>query len=117
MPISLAEGLHPSVSDPPPVVRTGGVISLVHLTVRDTDVVFPQPSLAVNVLVLARLHPLLTTGPSDGLRRRTFRRTFYLVEFCFLPEGTHRTSQRRLEAGQNYFTTQRQQRIYSVTRR
>ena len=67
MPISLAEGLHPSVSDPPPVVRTGEVISLVHLTVRDTDVVFPQPSLAVNVLVLARLHPLLTTGPSDEL--------------------------------------------------
>jgi hypothetical protein len=50
-PISFAEGLHPSVVPLPPVVNTGGVISAVHVTVRDAVDVLPQKSLAVNVLV------------------------------------------------------------------
>jgi hypothetical protein len=49
--MSLADGLHPSVSKPPPVVRTGAVTSAVHVAVREVVAVLPQPSLAVNVLV------------------------------------------------------------------
>ena len=49
--MSPADGLHPSVNDPPPVVNTGAVISAVHVTVRDAVAVLPQASLAVNVLV------------------------------------------------------------------
>jgi hypothetical protein len=62
--ISLAAGLHPSVNDVPPVVRTGGVTSAVHVTVRDAVDVLPQKSLAVNVLVCEREQPVLPTGPS-----------------------------------------------------
>jgi hypothetical protein len=46
------------------VTNTGAVLSAVHLTVREVVDVLVQPSLAVNVLVLERLHPLLTTAPS-----------------------------------------------------
>ena len=49
--MSPADGLHPSVNDPPPVVNTGGVTSAIHVTVRDAVAVLPQASLAVNVLV------------------------------------------------------------------
>ena len=48
-------------------MNTAGVTSLVHLTVLDMVAVLPQPSVAVNVLVLARLHPSLTTGPSEDV--------------------------------------------------
>ena len=40
-------------------------IILIHLTVRDVVDVLRHPSVAVNVLVLERLQPLLTTAPSD----------------------------------------------------
>ena len=43
----------------------GAVISEVHTAVLDAVIIFPQSSLAVNVLVCERLHPLLTTSPSD----------------------------------------------------
>src|SRR5688572_3958499 len=62
--ISLAAGLHPSVVALPPVVSTGAVRSTVHVTVLDAVEVLPQKSLAVNVLVCERLHPLLVTLPS-----------------------------------------------------
>src|SRR5687767_2894704 len=62
--ISLAAGLHPSVVVVPPVVSTGAVTSAVHVTVLDAVEVLPQKSLAVNVLVCERLHPLLLTLPS-----------------------------------------------------
>ena len=45
-------------------VKTGGVTSAVHITVLDTVDVWPHASIALNVLVCARLHPLLTTAPS-----------------------------------------------------
>ena len=45
-------------------VITGGVGSSVHVAVRDVVDVLPQASIAVNVLVCERLHPLLDTLPS-----------------------------------------------------
>ena len=45
-------------------VKTGGVISAVHVTVLDTLDVLPHASIALNVLVCERLHPALSTGPS-----------------------------------------------------
>src|SRR5688572_10032233 len=62
--ISLAAGLHPSVVVVPPVVNIRVVLSAVHVTVLDAVEVLPQKSLAVNVLVCERLHPLLVTLPS-----------------------------------------------------
>jgi hypothetical protein len=38
--------------------------SAIHLTVLEVVAVLPQPSLAVNVLVLARLQPSEVTAPS-----------------------------------------------------
>jgi hypothetical protein len=49
------------------VTNTGAVLSAVHLTVREVVDVLLQPSLAVNVLVCERRHPLETTAPSDWL--------------------------------------------------
>ena len=49
--ISPADGLHPSVNGPPPLVIVGGVTSTIHVAVRAAVEVFPQASLAVNVLV------------------------------------------------------------------
>src|SRR5688500_1793045 len=46
------------------LVNTGAVRSAVHVTVLDAVEVLPQKSLAVNVLVCERLHPLLLTLPS-----------------------------------------------------
>ena len=60
-PISFAEGLHPSDVPVPPVVSTGGVRSSIQLTVLDAVDVLPQKSIAVNVLVCVRTHPVLTT--------------------------------------------------------
>jgi len=47
------------------VTNTGAVLSAVHLTVREVVAVLLHPSLAVNVLVIARLHPSEETAPSD----------------------------------------------------
>ena len=49
------------------LVNAGGVRSAIHLTVRDVVEVLRHPSVAVNVLVLERLQPLLTTAPSVEL--------------------------------------------------
>jgi hypothetical protein len=49
--ISAAVGLHPSVVVAPPVVITGGVRSLVHVTLVEAVAELPQPSAALNVLV------------------------------------------------------------------
>ena len=45
-------------------MNDGGVTSAIHLTVREVVDVLLQPSLAVNVLVIERLHPSETTEPS-----------------------------------------------------
>ena len=62
--ISEATGLHARVNVVPPVVITGGVLSLVQVTVRETVEVLPQPSIAVQILVCERLQLLLVTVPS-----------------------------------------------------
>src|SRR6187549_4015417 len=62
--ISAADGLHPSVVVVPPVVRTGGVRSLIHVIVLTAVAVLPQPSMAENVLVCERSQPLELTVPS-----------------------------------------------------
>ena len=62
--ISDAVGLHPRLRFVPPTTPTGGVTSLVHVTVLDAVDVLPQASLAVHVLVWERSHPLLDTLPS-----------------------------------------------------
>jgi len=62
--ISPADGLHPSVSEPPPLVITGGVKSTIHVAVREAEDVLPQASIALNVLVCERLQPSLVTEPS-----------------------------------------------------
>ena len=55
--IAAADGLHAKL---PAVVTVivGGVRSLVHVTVDDAVAVLPQASVAVNVLVCERRHPL-----------------------------------------------------------
>jgi len=45
-------------------VNTGGVTSAIHATVLPTVDVFPQPSIAVNVLICERLQPELVIAPS-----------------------------------------------------
>ena len=45
-------------------VKTGAVISEVHVTILDIVAVLLQASLAVKVLVCERLHPVLTIAPS-----------------------------------------------------
>ena len=59
--ISPADGLHPIDVPVPPVVSTGGVRSSIQLTVLDAVDVLPQKSIAVNVLVCVRTHPVLVT--------------------------------------------------------
>src|SRR6266496_4330751 len=49
----------------PVAVIVGAVTSTVHVAVRDAVAVLPQASVAVNVLVCERPHPLLATAPSD----------------------------------------------------
>jgi len=57
--ICAEDGLH-KVSGPAPVaIRVGAVTSAVHVAVRDAVAVLPQKSVAVNVLVCDRKHPLL----------------------------------------------------------
>jgi len=48
----------------PVAVMVGGVTSTVHVTVLDAVAEFPQPSIAVHVLVCERLHPVLWVTPS-----------------------------------------------------
>jgi len=54
-------GLHPKapLTGVPVAVITGAVISSVQVAVRDVVDVLPQKSVAVNVLVCERKHPLL----------------------------------------------------------
>ena len=56
--ISPADGLQPRFTSVQLAVITGGVTSAIHVTVRDVVDVLPQASIAVNVLVCERLHPL-----------------------------------------------------------
>jgi len=59
--IAAEVGLHPRApfAGVPVAVITGGVMSNVHVAVRDVLAVLPQASVAINVLVCEREHPLL----------------------------------------------------------
>ena len=57
--------MQPNVVVVPPVVIIGRVLSDVHLTVRDVVAVLLHPSIAVKVLVLARLQPSEVIAPSE----------------------------------------------------
>jgi hypothetical protein len=70
--ISPVVGLQPRVVVVPPVVITGGVLSEVHVTVRDAVDVLPQASRAVHVLVCVRVQPLLPTEPSLPADREVY---------------------------------------------
>ncbi len=60
------DGLHPREVDAVAVgVTVGFVTSNVHVTVLDAVAVFPQPSVAVHVLVCDRAQPVEPTAPSD----------------------------------------------------
>ena len=52
-------GLQPRFTSVYTPVNAGGIRSAIHLTVREVVAVLLHPSVAVNVLVLERLHPLL----------------------------------------------------------
>ena len=56
--ISLASGLHPNGVLFPPVVITGGVASIIHVTVLDAVDVLLHASIANHVLVCERPQPL-----------------------------------------------------------
>ena len=59
------DGLHPSeVETVELAVITGGVASSVQVTVRDAAVMFPQPSVADQVLVCDLAQPVDPTEPS-----------------------------------------------------
>ena len=62
-------GLHPRapLAGVPVAVITGAVTSTVHVAVLDVADVLPQASVAVNVLVCERRHPLLTILPVDDV--------------------------------------------------
>jgi hypothetical protein len=62
--IVVVDGLHPRASAFPVAVSVGAVLSLVHVAVRAVVAVLPAPSVALNVLVCERLHPLLAIVPS-----------------------------------------------------
>jgi len=64
--ILLAAGLHPNGTVVNVLVKVGGVLSSVHVTVRHADAVLLHPSVAMNILFCERLHPLLVTLPSGG---------------------------------------------------
>jgi hypothetical protein len=49
--ISVAVGLQPNVNVVPVAVITGGVVSSVHVTVREVVAIFPHTSVAVKVLI------------------------------------------------------------------
>jgi hypothetical protein len=62
--ISEAEGLQPRVVTVPVAVMTGGVRSLVQLTVLIAVAELPQPSEAMKVLTCEKAQPLDCTAPS-----------------------------------------------------
>ena len=64
MDIAAGSGLQPRSSEPPLMINKGGVLSTNQFTVLDTVDVLPHASIALNVLVCVRLHPLLITDPS-----------------------------------------------------
>jgi hypothetical protein len=63
--IVAADGLHPKLKVVPVTIIVGGVTSTVHVAVLDVVAVLPQASVAVNVLVCEREHPLLITLPVE----------------------------------------------------
>ena len=63
--IAAVDGLQPSGELLPVAVIVGGVASTVHVAVLDVVAVLPQASVAVNVLVWERLHPLVETEASE----------------------------------------------------
>src|SRR4030095_15213823 len=65
--IAAAVGLHPGGSGVCVTVMTGGVISSVQVTVLVSVAVFPQASIAVNVLVCDLEQPVLFIIPSEEL--------------------------------------------------
>jgi hypothetical protein len=62
--VVISAGLQPSVTSVYDPVNTGGVTSLVQLTVLVIVAELPQASIAVNVLTCERRQPLLVTAPS-----------------------------------------------------
>ena len=62
--IAAGLGLQPTLKLLLVAVIVGGVRSSLQVTVRDAVAVAPQESVAVNVLVCERTHPLLETAPS-----------------------------------------------------
>jgi len=60
------DGLQPKApfAGVPVVVMVGAVTSTIHVAVLAVVAVLPQPSIAVQVLVCERLHPLVETAPS-----------------------------------------------------
>src|SRR5262245_1205346 len=65
--ISEADGLQPKIVVVPPVDNTGPVLSNVHVTVLQAVVVFPHPSVAVNILFCERLQEVPCSVPSIKL--------------------------------------------------
>ena len=57
--ITAVDGLQPALKLLPVAVMLGAVKSSVHVAVRDAVEILPQASVAVNVLVCEREHPLL----------------------------------------------------------
>jgi len=45
-------------------VNTGEATSIIHVTVLEMVALFPQPSVAVNVLTCVRVHPVDCIAPS-----------------------------------------------------
>jgi hypothetical protein len=62
--ISETEGLQPRVATAPVIIITGGLGTLVQVTVVDAVAVLPQASMATNVLVLEALHDVVDIAPS-----------------------------------------------------
>jgi hypothetical protein len=62
--VLISAGLQPRVTSEYVPVNTGGVTSLVQLTVLVIVAELPHPSTAVNVLTCERRQPLLVTAPS-----------------------------------------------------
>jgi hypothetical protein len=66
--IAAAVGLQPRVRVVPVAVITGAVVSTVHVTVRDTAVAgLPHASVAFQVRVCERPHPLIVTALSEAI--------------------------------------------------
>jgi len=62
--ISEAEGLHPRVTEAGVIIMVGALGVLSHVTVLDVVAELPQPSMAVNVLVLEDEQLVVDTAPS-----------------------------------------------------